>query len=154
MTEPYDPVAPLTGFGNDTNSSIKFGLVFPNGSYPDWQGGPRLAQFAIPHSDRTTTQYLGRDPWTITLRCHFRDVAHLELLDGVQGARATLRIKAGLTRTAGGTIQTLQDVQYLVLPETLLLSLTNAVIDLTGYCEADATFQRPATASTYTGFMS
>jgi hypothetical protein len=152
MTQ-YDTAAPLTGFGDDTNSSIKFGLLFPEGRYPDWTGGPRLAQFSIPHSDRTTTQYLGRDPWTITLHCYFPTLTNLELLDGVQGARQTLRIKAGLTRTAGGTIETLQDVQYLILPETLLLSISNSMIDLNGFAEADVTFQRPATASTYSGFM-
>lgn len=144
--------APFTGFGNDTNSSVKFGILFDGNTLPNWTGGPRISQWAVANSDRTITQVNGRDPWTITLSLEFERVADLELLDGLQGQRATLRYIAGITKTVGGTVETLQGTRYLTLPDTLLLGITNDVIEVDGTCTCDATFQRSASTDTYIGF--
>lgn len=139
-------LSPFTGFGDDPNTSVKFRLQRSAGRLPDWRGGPRLTQFVVPHSDRTITQHGGRDPWTVTFRLWFATVADLELLDALQGSRATLRYRAGLTKRVGGTVTMLGDVAYLVLPGTLLAVLSDVVVEVDGSCEATATFERPYVA--------
>lgn len=142
-------LSPFTGFGDDPNTSVKFRLQRSAGRLPDWRGGPRLTQFVVPHSDRTITQHGGRDPWTVTFRLWFASVDDLELLDSLQGSRSTLRYRAGLTRRVGGTVSMLGDVAYLVLPETLLMSVGDAAIEVNGACEAPVTFQRAGDGSAY-----
>ncbi len=144
--------APFTGFGDDTNSSVKFGILFDGDTLPNWTGGPRISQWAVANSDRTITQVNGRDPWTITLSLEFERVADLELMDGVQGVRATLRYLAGITKSVGGTVEVLIGDRYLVLPDTLLMGLSNESIEVDGICNAEATFQRSASTDTYLGF--
>jgi len=137
-------ISPFTGYGDDPNTSVKFGLRRINGAMPDWQGGPKLTFHAIVNSDREVSQYHGRTPWTITLRLRFADRAALEAMDALQGRRATLRYLFGLTKRAGGHAETILGTRYLVLPETLLLSLETVEIEglAGGSREAMATFQR------------
>lgn len=147
-----DLLAPFTGFGNDTNSSVKFGILAPDGRVPNWSGGPRLHRLTVPHSDRTVTQNGGRDPWVVTFRCLFDTIADLELVDQLQGTRATLRYQAGMTKRAGGTVTTLQGVSYLVLPETMLDRISDETYEADGQCEATLTFSRAGESSAYYGF--
>lgn len=145
---------PFVGFGDDTNSSIKFQLVHDRGKLGDWSGGPRMVQHKPVLSSRTVTQSWGRDPWQATFLLLFDRIADYELLDAVQGQRATLRILASVTKTAGGTVVPgLGGTRYLTLPDTLLLKLDDEVVYLRGgYCRAKATFQRAATGDSYYGF--
>ncbi len=143
---------PFVGFGDATNSSIKFQVVSDGGTVADWAGGPRMRQLEVANSDRTITQVHGRNPWEITLRLLLDSATELELLDGVQGQRATLRILAGTTRTAGGTVETLLGIRYLKLPETLLMEVGEVMRYPSGQRTAEATFQRAGVSSTYIGF--
>lgn len=146
---------PFVGFGDDTNSNIKFQLVHDRGKLGDWSGGPRMIQHKVALSSATKTQTWGRDPWQATFLLLFDRIADYELLDAVQGQRATLRILADVTKTAGGTVSVLLGTRYLTLPDTLLLKLDDEVVYLRGrYCRAKATFQRAATGDSYVGFSS
>ena len=145
---------PFVGFGDDTNSSIKFQVVAAGGKVADWSGGPRMQQFPVANSDRTITQVTGRDPWEITLTLLLDSATDIELLDGVQGQRATLRILFGVTKTVGGTVETLQGIRYLKLPDTLLMKVGKITRYPSGQRTADATFQRAGVSSTYVGFPS
>ena len=136
----------FTGFGDDVAASIKFGILRDrNGSAPDWSGGEaKLAVFEPLHSNDVVTQYRGRQSREITLRLWFADVNDLEALDSVQGRQATLRYLWGITSRAGGRKQTLPDgVSYLVLPDTLLVRISDRVSMARGRWEATATFRRP-----------
>ncbi len=139
---------PFVGFGDATNSSVKFQVVSDGGTVADWAGSPRMRQLEVANSDRTITQVHGRNPWEITLRLLLDSATELELLDGVQGQRATLRILAGTTRTAGGTVETLLGVRYLNLPETLLMEVGEVTRYPAGQRTCDATFQRSAEVTT------
>ncbi len=143
---------PFVGFGDATNSSIKFQVVSKGGTVADWEGGPRMKQFPVANSDRTITQVTGRDPWEITVTLLLDTQTDLELLDGLQGQRATLRILADTTRNAGGTVETLQGIRYLTLPDTLLMEVSTITRYPSGQRTADATFQRSATSDAYYGF--
>lgn len=146
---------PFVGFGDDPNSSVKFQLVHDKGRLGDWSGGPRMAQQKVALSSRTVTQVWGRDPWEATFRLLFAGIDDYELLGELQGQRATLRILAGITKTAGGTVQTLLGTRYLTLSTTLLLRLDDEVVYLGGgNCSAKATFQRNGTDDSYVGFGS
>lgn len=142
-------LSPFTGFGDDTNTSVKFSIGYVSDRIPDWSGGPRLVQHPVLHSNRTITQFGGRDPWTVTFRLWFGSIADLEALDALQGLRSTLRYRANLTRRVGGTTAMLGDVSYLVLPETLLLAVGDVEIEVDGTCEATVTFQRAGDGSAY-----
>lgn len=149
-----DVLAPFTGFGDDTNTSVKFGILAERGTgtVPNWNGGPRLRQWAIANSDRTITQQTGRDPWRVTFRVEFESIAEMELMDNLQGTRATLRYQHGMTKTAGGTVATLAGVTYLILPDTLLERLEDETYEVDGHCEAAVTFSRSGESSAYYGF--
>lgn len=147
-----DLLAPFTGFGDDTNTSVKFGILAPDGRVPNWSGGPRLRQHAIANSDRTVTQQTGRDPWRVTFRVEFATIAELELMDDLQGTRATLRYQHGFTKRTGGTVTNLAGINYLVLPDTLLERVDNELYEVDGHCEADLTFSRAGASSAYYGF--
>ncbi len=144
---------PFVGFGDATNSSIKFQVASDGGTVADWAGGgPRMRQMDVANSDRTITQVTGRNPREITLRLLLDSATELELLDGVQGQRATLRILAGTTRTAGGTVETLLGIRYLKLPETLLMEVGEVKRYPSGQRTAEATFQRAGVSGSYYGF--
>ncbi len=147
-----DHLAPFTGFGDDTNASIKFTIWAPSGRTANWQGGARLNTFAIPHSNRTITQHSGMNEWTISLPVLVDSVEDLDMLDALQGRRATLRYERVLTKRVGGTIENMQGVSYLTLPDTLLVQLSGESYEPDGPCEAVLTFSRPVEPSSYYGF--
>lgn len=136
--------SPFTGFGDDPNTSIKFGWRRTSGQLPDWEGGPKLNTFAIANSDREVTQYGGRTPWSITVRLWFANRDDLDAMDALQGRRATLRYLYGMTKRAGGEPETILGTRYLVLPDTMLMRLEALDHDgvATGPREAMATFRR------------
>lgn len=145
--------ATFTGFGDETNTSVKFRIVAPGGRIAGWSGGAKLRKLEIPHSDSQIIQVGGREERTISLRVHFASVADLEMMDDLQGTRATLRYRANRTKKAGGYLETLQDgVTYLVLPDTLLEQVSDETYQVFGPCEATLTFSRAGTSSAYYGF--
>ena len=144
--------APFTGFGDDTNTSVKFAILAPDGRMPNWQGEARVNKFPIPHSARTVSQYGGRGEWSLTFRAYFDTIGELELLDELQGTRHTLRYLSGVTKRAGGTVVTLQGIQYLELSDTMLDAVTDEMYEVDGTCEATLTFSRAAELSAYYGF--
>lgn len=140
-------LAPFTGFGATTNTSVKFGILLPGGAndtLPQWSGGPRLNQFTIRHSSRVVTQTDGRDPYTVTWRLWFDDVESLEALDALQGTRATLWYTERLTKRIGGEVVNLAGHDYLQLTDVLLVRIDprSEVRHVDGSCEATVTFQR------------
>jgi hypothetical protein len=147
-------IAPFTGFGDDANSSIKFGIdVTGQDTVPNWTGGePDLTTHRVRNSSDVITQLHGREPRTLTLRLWFASLDDLEALEGVQGAQATLRYLWGITSRAGGTKETRGAHSYLVLPETLLARVTDQRTYIGGTAEAVATFQRAVGAASYYGF--
>lgn len=137
-----NPLAPFTGFGDDYNTSIKFQIEYPSRGFPHWAGGPKLSQHTIANSDRVVTQYHGRTPWRISLTLWLATIDELEALDGLQGRRHTLRYLWGLSKRVGGAKETILSIDYLTLPGTLLVALTDEVIAVDGVCEVTATFER------------
>jgi len=137
-------LSPFTGFGDDVNWSVKFGILRDraSGIMPDWESKSRLSLLDMATGNQQVTQRRGRDPWTVTLRLWFAERDEMERLDAMVGRRATLRYRYGMSSDAGGTKQTIEQRDYLVLPETLLLSLTDKTIEPGGRCEAVATFSR------------
>ena len=118
----------------------------------DWNSKPRLSQFPIPHSNRVVTQYRGLDPEEITLRLMFASIGDYAFFKALRGTRHTLRYLWGLTDPMDGTCETLQGIQYLTLPDTLLESVDKIERRLRGPVIVDATFQRTAEESAYYGF--
>jgi hypothetical protein len=147
-------LSPFTGFGDDTNTSVKFGLQRANGRLPDWEGGPKLTFHDIANSDRQVTQRHGRTPWSITIKLWFGHPDDLEAMDALQDQRATLRYLYGLTKRAGGTPETILGTRYLALPNTMLISLEPLDHDgvATGPREAMATFRRAYSGGDTFGF--
>jgi hypothetical protein len=147
---------PLTGFGDDTNASIKFMLIrYPNRDDEHaWTGGEADITFHRPrNSSDEIQQYHGRLALTFTTRLWFRDMDALEAMSGVRGRAATLRYAWGITLRAGGEKATLADGRsYLVLPNTTLVSLTGIQTPRGRLPEATATFRRAVGASDYYGF--
>lgn len=147
--------APFTGFGDDTSTSVKFGILAPTGRVPNWSGGPKLTKLDIPHSDSLILQNGGRGEWSVSFRAYFDSIDDLELMDALQGTRQTLRYQAGFTKRAGGTVETLLGVSYLVLPNTLLDRIAEEDYEIDGIngpCEATLTFSRTGESTAYYGF--
>ena len=147
-----DELAPFTGFGDDTNTSVKFGIFAPGGDVPLWDVEPRGVKIPIPHSNRTVIQSTGLGEWSVTFRVDLATTTDLEMLQALQYQRATLRYQHRITNNPGGTVATLQGVSYVVLPDTLLDRVSRVSREVEGSCEADLTFTRPAEASAYYGF--
>lgn len=146
------PIAPFTGFGDDTNTAIKFGILAPGGVVPLWELQPRVNVFPVLHSNRTITQYGGLGLWSVTFDVDVDTTDALTLLQMLQGQQATLRYQYRVTNNPGGTVATIQDITYVVLPDTLLAgvgAITRLVDDT---CTASLTFTRPADESAYYGF--
>ncbi len=143
---------PFSGFGDDTNTSVKFNLVHQGGMVGDWNSKPRLAQFDILYSNRTTTQYRGMDAEEIELKLMFGSLADYSFFKSLRGTRHTLRYLWDITDPLDGTCETLLGIQYLNLPNTLLLSVDSIQRHLKGPIVVDATFQRAAVESAYYGF--
>ncbi len=144
---------PFVGFGDDTNSSAKFQVVHEGrGRLEDWEGGERRLSHHDIGNGQVVVQRHGYSPWTISLRLLFDDADALELLASLSGESATLRYLWGITRRAGGSKQTILDTDYLVLPDTMLVDLTDREGHLSGPCVATATFWRAYVPSPYVGF--
>lgn len=144
--------APFTGWGDDTNTSIKFGILTPDGRVPNWSGGSKLNRLEIPHSDSEILQNGGRDPWFVTFRAYFDSIDDMEMMDQLQGTRQTLRYTAGLTKKAGGTVQVLGETSYLILPNTMLDRISDELYEIEGAAEATLTFSRSGASTAYYGF--
>jgi hypothetical protein len=149
MSSPY---APFTGFGDDTNSSVKFGIMLPADEVPLWELEPRLSKFAIPHSNRTTTQYGGLGEWSVSFVVDIDTTDALVMLQQLQGQQATLRYQYRITNNPGGDVETIGNVTYVVLPETLLDNVSRVTRDVGDTCTATLTFTRTADPSSYYGF--
>jgi hypothetical protein len=145
-----DPgLSPFTGFGDDINASIKFGILAPSGRMPNWTGGgATINRFRILHSNDVIKQYGGRDERVLVARLRFAAWDALEALDLVVGREATLRLPWGVTARAGGTQQVIADVAYLTLPGTELGELTEQKRYRDGTAIATATFRRPVGVGT------
>lgn len=113
----------FTGFGDDPNWSVKFGVQGQPGAERDWSSGPRVAEHVPATGNRTIRQRRGRDPWTIELELLFDDSDALEAMDALVGQKATLRLPWGHTKRVGGTLEVIGSEQYLTLPDTYLASL-------------------------------
>jgi hypothetical protein len=147
-------IAPFTGFGNDPAGSVKFGIRRLNGRHPGWDGGDADLTFhRVRNSDLTGVQNHGRLPRTMTARLWFATQDDLELMDSLVGTMQTLRYRWGLTPAYGGTRETRDQVEYLVLPDTLLVSLDDRDTPTGRRCEATATFWRAYSAAHYLGFV-
>lgn len=146
---------PFSGFGDDTNTSVKFITITKlHDPIPDWEGGDRnLSDHDIGNGLQVTQRH-GWKPWLLTMRLWFEAPGDLALMASLQGEAATLRYRWGLTKQVDGTKQTLVDRDYLVLPDTMLLTLKpvreGGVV--TGVPEALATFRRTYVPSPYVGF--
>jgi hypothetical protein len=143
---------PFTGFGDDTNTSIKFGIRAVGGVTPDWEGGKRINQFEIPNSDRTVTQIGGAKPQDVTFEVLVGSRADIQMLKNLIGVRATLRYLRGITTDEGGTVRTYLGTQYLELPNALLMKVAKVVNLRDGRSLAELTFQRAGDSSAYYGF--
>jgi len=136
-------LSPFTGFGDDPNWSVKFGVRKDRARLADWESGLRMARLPLATGNGEITQRRGRDPWTLTWRLWFATVEDLDRLDAMVGRRATLRYRSNLTKRGGGSLQTIEDRTYLVFPGTMLIELTDIEVAPDGRCEATATFTRP-----------
>lgn len=146
---------PHTGFGDDFDTAIKFMLIRNPQSDPEhsWDAGtPRITTFTIRHSNDVIFQNDGRDPYEMTVRLWFPDVAALEAMTSAQGATATLRYAWGITDTVGGSLETIAGRAYLALPETQLVSLTERMLAHGKPPAATATFRRSVGAASIAGF--
>ena len=136
--------APYTGFGDDPNTAVKFGIRRSNQyTAPDWSGGPRETVKRIPGSSRVNIRTTGRDPYTVSFRLHFQTHDEFERFNALQGTTATLRYPWGVTKTVGGTYDYRAGVAYLAIPGVRLMSLTDEEIG-PEYAEVTATFMKEA----------
>jgi hypothetical protein len=146
------PLAPMTGFGDDTNTSIKFGILAPTGEIPLWELEPRINKFPIPHSNRTVTQYGGLGLWSVTFDVDLDTDTELTMLQSIQGQQATLRYQYRVTNNPGGIVEHIFGTSYVVLSDTLLDRVQRPVRSPDGSCMASVTFTRTADPSSYYGF--
>jgi hypothetical protein len=144
--------APFTGFGDDYSASVKFAILHPDEMFPQWSSAHRSSKHAIPGSNVTVTQYHGRAPWSVTLRLYFASIDELEALDQLVGRKATLRYMWGISKTVGGYKWPIEGQNYLVLPGTILDSMSDERYEIDGPAEATVRFERsydPSLADTY-----
>ena len=139
---------PFVGFGDHPATAVKFLWMRRRRELvPDWSGGEaKLTYHDIHNSDIEATEYHGRKPRTITLRLWFSSRDDRELMDSLQGQAHTLRLPWGLTSRAGGTKETRNGSDYLVLPDTILTGLTDQETS-GGVAMATATFRRAYSAA-------
>lgn len=137
--------APYTGFGDATNTSVKFTTIRRLGEHrANWSSTPRLVQEPVAVSTtRVITQTIGRSPYEIGLTLWLPTLEALAHLDALQGTRATLWLKWDLAKPIGADHARLDDgVDYAVYTDTLLLRLSGERELDTGYFEVNALFQR------------
>lgn len=136
---------PFTGFGDDPNWSVKFCVQGRAGADRDWVSGARVAELVPATGHGIIRQRMGRDPYELKLELLFDDSDAMEALDAYVGKSATLRIPWGHTKRVGGTLEVIQDQQYLKLPDTYLASLdehTDYISYPGGIRRGTATFRR------------
>ena len=134
--------APYTGFGDDYTVSVKFAILHPDNSFPQWSSASRMSEHSIRNSNKTVVQFHGRAPYEITLPLYFASIDDLEEMDAVVGRSATLRYIYGISKRIGGAKQTISGQNYLTLPNTILWSISNEQYEINGPCEASVTFRR------------
>lgn len=143
-------LSPFTGFGNDPNWSVKFGIRQERASLPQWESPAALPVFDMPNPTggpvRRVGQHMGRLPRQVSWRLWFDSQDDLDRMDAMVGTRATLRYLSRLTSTVGGSVEVIGAVSYLALPGTKLLALSDIERYVDGTCEATATFERPYVA--------
>lgn len=149
-----DAIDFFTGFGDNPETSVKFGLLLDDQQMADWEGEAKLSFHDIANSDKTVVQYHGRGPVTLEVNLEFASLVDYEMLDALVGHHATLRYMWGATKSVGGYKETRNFFDYLVLPDTLLLSLSSSYNStvLGDAREAVAIFWRPYTSSDYYDF--
>ena len=133
-------LAPYTGFGDDANTSVKFG-VLARGKVADWTGGnPRISTKRIAGGG-VKYRITGTEPYTITLTLRFERTADLAALEALQGTTATLRYLYGITKPLGGAYEYRNGTAYLAIPGVRLMSVTGTEIYRDGSAVATATFE-------------
>lgn len=143
---------PLTGFGDETNTSVKFQLVADRGIMPDWETPARIAQLPIVHGG-TVTQYGGMQEATLEAKLLFDRIEDYDIFRSLQGQQATLRYVAGITDDLDGTrVAGPGGTLYLTLPDTLLKSVTKGRRRRNAPSECTAVFGRTIAPSAYYGF--
>ena len=147
--------APFSGFGDDQATSVKFVTITRyNDPIPDWEGGDREISYHGIGQGQEVTQRHGWKPWLLTMRLWFETPQAFALMASLQGERATLRYRWGLTKPLDGTKATILNTDYLVLPDTLFVSLApvrgSGVVP--GVPEALATFRRSYAPGPFVGF--
>lgn len=137
-----DPISEFTGFGDDIATSVKFTILRDLKGVPQWQRSVAMSQHQMANSDRIVFQSHGAryEPWTVTLL--LSDMDAYDSLSALIGRRAALRYASGITNRAGGMLQTILAKQYLVLPQTLLMSVSDARRRMNGMYTCTASFQR------------
>lgn len=142
---------PFTGFGDDTNTAVKFGIRAVGGVTPDWDGGEAtITQWY--HIG--VTQIGPPKPTEVTFEVLVDSRADMQLLKelAATGTRATLRYLRGITTDTGGTVATYLGTQYLELPDTLLMKAEVVSNYRDGRSIAELTFQRDGVDAAYYGF--
>lgn len=145
----------FTGFGDNPETSVKFGLLLDGSQQmADWEGEAKISFHDIANSDKTVTQYHGRGPVTLEVELEFESLVDYESLDALIGHYATLRYAWGTTKSVGGYKETRNFFDYLVLPDTMLLSLSSSYnTTVVGDArQAMAIFWRPYASSDYYDF--
>jgi hypothetical protein len=104
-------------------------------------------RLTILNSDRIVRQRLGRAPWRVTFRLHLRSAEDLAALDAMQGERTTLWYRWGMTGGAGGVHERILGVDYLRLDDTVLVEMSERVLQIGGGAECTATFERDYVAA-------
>ncbi len=146
--------APYTGFGDDYTVSVKFAILHPENTFPQWSSSARMSEHTIRNSNKTVTQFHGRNSYELTIPLYFASIDDLEAMDFLVGRSATLRYIYGISKRIGGARETISGQNYLTLPNTILWSISNEQYEINGPCEASVTFRRTptSTSDTYYGF--
>lgn len=147
-----DIYAPYTGFGYDYQTSVKFGILWPESNFPTWTSKPILTRKMVGNSGDYHTQFHGREPWNCTFRLLFGSIEEVEFFDAMVGQEATLWYRAGLGKSLDGTRRAIGGVDYLVLPFTTLDDINNETYEFDGHCEVSASFTHPYGDSAHYGF--
>lgn len=146
---------PKTGFGDDTFSSAKFGILYSKDEFPQWESELSRQSFDMATITtggvRRVSQIMGRLPATVSWNLYFESLRDYDYMDAFVGTRETLRYTYGITSNLDGRLETISGHDYLALPETLLLGLSNPVIAVGGRVEAVATFERAVGDRSYFG---
>lgn len=131
---------PFTGFGNATNSSVKFQIRAESGRMPAWTNRSRAVTLQIPGGEDVTQNPAGPILWETTINVLLPSSGDLQLLYGLQAQRATLRYLFGIGMRLDGTVRTYFGTPYLELASTKLVSVKTISEHRDGRAIADLTF--------------